>query len=315
MSTKRALILSLIFSIILTTIPWEELNGGPFRDKLVYLDYAEYGINKLNYLSFDTFFSYITNEWLWHYIILNINTYMPYIVFFNAISFLSLFSISFFLLKRHSIYSLLLIINPLVIDLVMSQYRMSLAMSLILIAIHLNKLKKLKIFMIGVAALIHTSVILFIVTYLGVLIAQRFVNRSSKIYLLYLITMGMLISFILSGFVDVILESVGDRRSDYPLEKLSSSLTYLSFWVLNFIFIVLYYLKRPIKKMSDSISIVVLSNITFNLVFGGYSTRILATMFPVIMDTNLRLGTYYKFLLFMVYILYTYLQWVYWLNY
>lgn len=315
MRTKRAIILSFIFASIIMTIPWEMLNGAPFRDKLVYLDYAQYGVNRINYVSFDTLYSYIFNEWLWHYIILNVDKYIPYISFFNGISFLTLFSMSFYLLKRHRVYSLILLVNPLVIDLVMSQYRISLAMSIILLAIHMKSNSKLKLIFICIASLIHTSVLLFIFTYCAILLISKLFSHRPKLYLTVLIFLGMCISIALSGAVNLILEAVGDRRAEYAVESLSSSLSYLSFWILNFFILIHFFVKHPIKNMNQSLSLVVLSEITFNVVSGGYSTRILSVMFPIIMSTNLRAGAYQKFLILMFFSVYSYLQWIYWFNY
>lgn len=315
MRTKRAIILSFIFASIIMTVPWEKLNGAPFRDKLVYLNYAQYGVNRLNYVSFDTFYSYFFNEWLWHYIVLNVEKYTSYTYFFNSISFLSLFSMSFYLLKRHRVYSLILLINPLVIDLVMSQYRISLAMSLILLAIHMKSKSRIRIVLIFIASLIHTSVLLFIFTYCTILLIWRLFGHKPKIYLSLLIFLGMSISIILSGAVNIILEGLGDRRAEYAIDSLSSSISYLSFWILNFFILIYFFSKHRVKNMNQSLSLVVLSEIAFNVIFGGYSTRILSVMFPVIMSTNLDTSVYQKFLILMFFSIYSYLQWIYWFNY
>lgn len=315
MRTNRAIVLSLLFASVIMIIPWEVIRGKDFYDKTNYFNYALYGVNRLEYVSFDSLFSYIFNEWLWHFIILNVDKYITYTYFFNGVSIISLFSMSFYLLKRQNIYSLILLVNPLVINLVMSQYRISFAMSVILLAIHIKKFKKLKFLLVFISTLIHSSVLIFIFIYLAILIAKKLLYRQHKIYLFILVLMGLSISLIMSGYVDVILEAVGDRRSDYETDSISSSVSYLSFWILNFFMLLLYYFKRPINHPHESISIVVLSNITFNVIFGGYSTRVLAVMFPVLMNTNLRIGAYYKILIFIVFVVYTYLQWVYWLNY
>lgn len=315
MRTKRAIILSFIFASIIMTVPWEKLNGAPFSDKLVYLDYAQYGVNRINYVSFDTIYSYVFNEWLWHYILLNVEKYISYINFFNSISFLSLFSIAFYLLKRHRVYSLILLINPLVIDLVMSQYRISLAMSIILLSVHIKSKSRLKIILIFIASLIHTSVLLFIFTYCAILLIWRLFSHKPKLYLALLIFLGMSISIALSGAVNIILESVGDRRAEYAIDGLSSSIGYLSFWILNLFILIYFFVKHPVKNMKQSLSLVVLSDIAFNAIFGGYSTRILSVMFPVIMSTNLHAAAYQKLLILMFFSVYSYLQWIYWLNY
>ena len=315
MRTNRAIVLSLLFASIIIVIPWEVIRGEDFHDKTNYFNYALYGINRLEYVSFDSLFSYIFNEWLWHFIILNVNKYITYTYFFNGVSILSLFSMAFYLLKRQSIYSLILLVNPLVINLVMSQYRISFAMSIVLLAIHIQRFKKLKFLLIFISTLIHSSVLIFIFVYLAILIAKKILYRQPKIYLFVLVLMGLSISMIMSGYVDIILDAVGDRRADYEIDNVSSSLSYLSFWILNFFILLLYYFRRPINNLNDSVSIIVLSNITFNVVFGGYSTRVLAVMFPILMNTNLRISAYYKILIFMVFSVYTCLQWVYWLNY
>ena len=315
MRTNRAIVISSFFALIMILIPWEELRGRDFPDKVNYLNYALYSVNRLEYVSFDSVFSYISNEWLWHFIVLNVNQYMSYICFFNALSLLSIFSMSFYLLKRQGVYSLLLLINPLVINLTMSQYRISFAMSIIILAINIKKYKKIRYVCVFIATLIHSSVLIFIFLYLGILFFKKVFSHNPNIYLCALVIMGLSASVIMSGYIDVVLNAVGDRRADYELDSVSSSLSYLSFWILNCFILLIYYFKRPINNINDSLSIVVLSDITFNTIFGGYSTRILSVMFPVIMTTNLKIGAYYRFFILIFFTVYTYLQWSFWLIY
>lgn len=315
MQPKRALLTSVIFALIILFTPWESFKENAFFDKSNYLEYALYGTNALEFRSFDSVFSYISQEWLWHFIILNIKDYMPYEIFFNGVSFISLLSIAYYMLRRNSLLSILLLINPLIINLVMSQYRISFAMSIVLTAIIFKKNKIIRNLLVAAACLIHTSTVLFVFSYILIVFLNKKLIRRPYLYNFCLIMIGMSISLMLSGFVDVILEAIGDRRTDYAIDDLSSSLSYLSFWIISFILVVINYLNRRFEYLYESVALVVLSNIAFNAIFGGYSTRVLAVFFPVIMSTLLHLKPSYRIPLIFLFFLYSVLQWYFWFNY
>src|SRR5690554_913820 len=108
------------YSILFTLIPWEKIRNLPFTDRENYLDYVYYGVNILDYRDFNSIYSYIFNEWLWHFIIKNIGQYISYEFFFHLISFSLIFCMTYFLVKNISIYASFFLLNPLIVDLALS---------------------------------------------------------------------------------------------------------------------------------------------------------------------------------------------------
>ena len=313
MKKKFTLLISLILAFLVLLMPWEELKNSGFVDREVYFNYVNYGTNILEYKNFNSITSYFSSEWLWHYILLKINGLIPYDYFFYSISLLTLTSMIYYLLVNSGFLSLFLLLNPLVIDLVYSQYRISLAIVLVFFSLHLKKYKILSSLLLISSISIHSSMAMFILMIIAVNIMSKLFNDKSKKLTLTLLLFGISISWILSGQIYVILSFLNDRRASYDIDRLSSSLSYLAFWFINLLFLIYSTLKYGIKSFDQKFSLVILSLISANIAFGGYSTRILAIFFPVIMKSNLELKIQARFFLFLIYFFYCAIQWNYWL--
>lgn len=313
MKTFFKLLLSVVLSFLTLLIPWENLRSADFADRNVYYNYVYNGVNILEYTDFTTLSSYFSAEFLWHFILLYIDNLMTYEDFFYLTSLLTLAMMFFYLIRNFSILSFLLVFNPLILDLVLSQYRLSFAVSLVLISVYLKNHKIISYTIFLCSLFIHSSIAIFLLIYLAINILTKFYNAKPKILLLLLCLTGIVISWILSGQIYAILSFLGDRRSEYDLERVSSSISYLSFWILNLLFLSYHSYKYGFKSLDSKLSILVLSLISANIVFGGYSTRILAVFLPVIFKANLEINTKIKSILFFIYFVYTTIQWSYWL--
>lgn len=314
MKKIKNILISFLISLVVILIPWSTLKGSEFTDKIGYLNYVYYRINVLEYKDFSKTSSYFSNEWLWHYLLLNINKIMPYELFFNIISLLAITLIVYYLIRKNSLFSSLLLLNPLIIDLVMSQYRISLALIFVLISVYMKSYRLIRFTLIILAAMIHSSVLLLVCVHFVITLITNSPIKNYRFQILCLVFFGMLLSWMLSGYVYILLEAIGDRRAEYNIEDVKSSILYLSFWVINF-FIVLYNSwKLGIKDYETKISIVILSLVTANLILGGYSTRFIALFLPVIMSNNLKLNNQTKVAVFIFYFIYCSAQWFYWVD-
>lgn len=305
---------SLVISIFIVIIPWEKIKGVEFTDKVNYLDYVYYGKNILEYRDFDNFISFISNEWLWHYLLLSIEGKVNYELFFLSISFFSLSTVIYYLINKNNVFYSILLLNPLLISMVMSQYRISLALGLVLMAIYLKNNIKLWYLLILAALLIHSSVVLFILVNFLINFVSKMNIKNNVFLVVIFILLGGLISFMLSDFIFVVLDYFGDRRSEYDTGNISSTFSYLSFWVFNLIIISYNSIKLGLRNYQEKISILILSVVSFNLIFDGYSTRFLAVFLPIIISTNLKLHPQLKSILIVVYIPYCLIQWIYWIQ-
>ncbi len=306
------------YSILFTLIPWENIRSLPFTDRENYLDYVYYGINILDYKDFNSIYSYIFNEWLWHYIIKGISQYISYEYFFYLISFSLIFCMTYFLVKNISIYASFFLLNPLIVDLALSQYRISLAIVFISLALFFYKNIFLRLLFFSIPIFIHTSALIFIVIFIFINILNKI--HWEKVNISYvLVLFGAFLSFLMSDYLNSILSFFGDRRDYSDIGRISSSFFYISFWLIVLIFLILnsnrYFNKLRWKNtLSQQYSLIILSMIAANIIFGGYSTRFLAVSFPVIIKSIYDINIKIRLIILFLYLIYLSIQWWFWMK-
>ncbi|SDY19029.1 hypothetical protein SAMN05421881_102211 [Nitrosomonas halophila] len=305
----------LIFVAAMLSVPWEALRGEAFRDKQVYYEYFLYGKLILEFREFESVIDYFIHEFLWHFSVhfLVHELEIPLDYIFLAISAFLLTVFSLYLVKQHGTLSLLLLINPLVIDLAFSQFRSALAIAC-LGAAFLVRRSSLAYAFAGIALLFHTAASIFIVINACVHFGQRYMARHGKSGLGaigFFVGLGVFVSLLIGPLREIILALLGDRRVHYPDQ--SSTFLYISFWSGLLIALILHAKKHALSK-AQSISAVILSLVTTNLFTGGYSTRFLATMFPFLVSSVLTIDRGIKPLILTAFVAYTALQWLFWLN-
>lgn len=301
------------FSYKFISLPWESWRNTEFRDRLVYFAYAESGKNIIDYTTFDPLLSYFKNEWLWHYLIQNVYKFTTYEFFFGLISFITVFTMSLILLKdrKKSYLTLIILFNPIIVDLVLSQFRICLALTIMLIAYLARNLKIISFVLLIAACLIHSSSFIFIFIAIAIFFTD---NKRKDVQTIILILLGMMLSILLGSFLQDILHIFNDRRSGYDIDRVNSSLSYLSFWILNLLILTHQAFKFKLSTFEQKYSLTILAMVTFNAIFGGYSTRFIAVTFPLIMKSNLTLSKYNKLILFGFYVVYLLFQWKFWLG-
>lgn len=311
--------LAVILATIAIYIPWDELRNLPFVDRRNYLAYFKYEENILDYVKLDHWYNYLTNEVLWH-------TAIPYliknqgiqpVIIFNSISFFCIFTFAFFVARYKNIYAVLLLINPLLITLSFDQMRSALSFSLLLWAFMLpRKLFFVSIAIAAITPLIHTSCALFIAIYAGLislsrLYSKRIINR--KMVITVLVMVGLLMSFAFGSLMHTVLEAMGDRRANRVLVDASEGVKYTLFWIL-FLGFCLFQGKNFYRNIICNYAVIILSFVSFNLIFGGYSLRFLATGLPFFCVTMFELDKTSQKIVIPIFIVYAIAQWYYWLH-
>lgn len=314
-------ILVIGFALVVVAVPWEEIfravNGYGFIDKGVYSDYFLNQISVLDYKEFNGVLSYVSNEFLWHYVIgwLVSNTGILIDHVFLTISFIVLLISGLLLAKWQGIYALPLLVNPLIIDFAFSQYRLALAISILGAAYLLHgQYRTVSVVLVLASLFIHSGTTLFILIYAAVWLVQwlsvRFRIGSSAVFAILFAT-GSFISLLIGPLREVILSAIGDRRAEY--HDMSSSLLYSLFWAA---LLVPFYLSRRHLVTLDyaHYALVIVAIVFVNLFHGGYSTRFLAATFPGLVAAILSLPGTMKILVTILFIVYAMLQWLYWLR-
>jgi hypothetical protein len=310
-----------IFVAAMMLVPWlsifEEIYGYGFVDREVYVEYFLYKESVLEYKEFGGIFSYISNEFLWHYLmayfINDIGVDIKYVFAFISILCLSVFGL--IVVKNHGPFALLFLVNPLVVDFAFSQLRMALAISLLGISyLLISRQKFAALIFVACSLLIHTAAIFFVLIYMSLRICDRYADRFrnghwAKFVLLCLV--GASISMAIGPLRVVILSLIGDRRVEYL--DMSSTLTYSLFWII-LLFAIGGGAKILLKEKYQQFSVVILSIVAVNVFHGGYSTRFLAASFPFLVSTVLSSRGVYGVMVIFLFAFYAMLQWLFWLR-
>jgi hypothetical protein len=305
----------LIYTAFIVSIPWEEIQGNPFSDRANYLIHFSSAYSPLDLIEPYDIIAYVTREALWHFLMRTlIDSFgIPIEIVFTIISFLCLGVFSFYLVRNHGYFSLILLINPLVIDLAFSQLRMAFALSLLGFAYFIQR-KSIAVILIVCTPFIHTAVVLFLFMYFSSILVANWAdnkNIEKNILYLFLLGCGALIALAIGPLREVILSYLGDRRVQYP--DASLSIRRSLFWMG--LLIPMYMQARSyLTKNDNAFVIIILSLVIFNAVFSGYPGRFLAATFPMIISSILtmrgvvKLGTLYLFIIHALF------QWYYWLS-
>lgn len=312
----RDFAIAIVFALLMTSLPWSDWQGAEFVDLKRYLHYFLHGQSILEYTEFKNPLDYLFSEALWHYSIFKLINEYGFSIhhIFKAISLLCVSTFSFFLIRRHGFLSLVLLINPLLVSLAMSQVRMALAFSLMLVAYMVRKKFIISLAFILAALFIHTSTLLFVSIYLVVKVISdnKIIHfKSSGSTFLLLCGLGLIVSLAIGPLREMILGYFGDRRAGYG--DASSSILYTSFWIS-----ILFFCWRQGRSFfSDEVNcfvVVILSLVGFNLLTGGYTTRFLAVALPMTMSAMLSFRPTDKSIFTFAYVAYCIFQWVYWLQ-
>jgi hypothetical protein len=305
-----------LLSIAYAFFPWESL-GITFEDLAVYLE-------RINLLVAGTdgdiptsgagFVYFISNEILWRWILSFIGAmFQDPRIGLGIISSFSLFVYSAFLLKRvNPFLAAYFLLNPLFIDLILSQVRISLAFSLLLIAAMANK-KMIRVAAAIAAIFIHTASIAFIVFFIILKLMLAKFHRLNFSYLcIFALAGGAVFALYLAFGLNFILSLIGDRRENYVAD--SSSFLFSSFWF--FLALMLCAGQRKISPQDRLVflySIAMLSIFFFSSMFGVYGSRFTAVALPLIVFSLSLLPPAYKIPGFYIFGLFQIVQWNYWI--
>lgn len=293
-------------------IPWDLFRDGLFSDVENYIVRVEY----LSGLGIEREFSGISllfSEALWKKILLLIANFSnDYALALKFVSFLSLLIYAFFCFRRVNILiGMILLFNPLFIDLYMGQLRMSLAFALVLIAYELRERKAAYIFLIASVS-IHASIFLIMAIFWSIAFASRRIE-SNRNYLISCMAISFGFVVFMKFGIDFILVAVEDKRANYSDVIASSSLKYSLFWL---ILASLFTLKSDLitKEQRDLVGfcVLIMSLFFFSSLLGQYGQRFMAISIPVVMCMLGTIKGYYKVYAFLAVVSFQIIQFVYW---
>lgn len=306
-------ITTLIFSLLFQIPGWpeifEKINFYPMIDRTVYkIKIITYNLSTDYIFDFDLL-SYFTREWLWNSSIAYLNRQVglnPDQIFF-IVTTIVIWRFAFEIASRANWLCILFLINPLVIDFAFSQLRLAFAMAILSFFWSGQRGRFITIVAYMVCTSIHTATILFAIMHFS---ANRFSAPTRKNLTILCLT-GTVIALAIGPFREIVLSGLEDRRATYS--DMSSSTTYLLFWVLMWMLLLSRW-KYSVVNFDGRYSIIVLSIVAVNIVTGGYSTRFIAAAFPSLIITMVKWPSKPVSLVLMIFMPYSILQWFYWLR-
>jgi hypothetical protein len=321
---RYAYIYALFYALCFAFFPWESLTPlEEFVDKANYLKMFNYFSDGMNYHVFEntSILSWVSNELVWaHFLNYAAQSGWNFNIFTSLVSTFIVFTYFLFIISETKLLNFkylfvvsILFINPIFVDIAISQLRSAFAMSIFLFFIFLYRKTNIKIFefLIFLTPAIHTVSVLFLIIYFGYkLISFKYQDKRRKIYPYVL---GVVAGIIMSTAWYYILDYFGDRRAIYS--DMSSSFSYMSFWIITSFALLFIKLKDSTSTLIVFIFFFFAGIFTVNTVFGAYASRFVALAYMSIVYLFLNIeNKSYRSLIFLGYFLFCSIQWFYWLT-
>jgi hypothetical protein len=305
------LIACIIFSAAIVYTPWNSITDV---DKFPDIDNYVTNISLISStLDSDSasFFAFLFSEPAWQIILVII--FLSNVEPYSALKLISTFCalcISIYVVRRtKNSVTLLLLWNPLIIDLIISQIRSALALSICLIAIQCQEKNK-RALLASIAALIHSATIVGIIFYF---VAKVVENKQPSIKNTVAAMITLLVATALSIGRTDILTLLGDRRVEYTIE--TGSLLYVAFWFLFAAVLMSASGKiHPEKKEESFLASCLMSLPTLTNLMETNGTRFLAIGFPILIVAISGLSKGMRACFYFAIVPYQAIQFLYWLK-
>lgn len=312
-------ILSILYAYVFVyLLPWTIWSGadGEIVDVVAYLDriiYLHEGGREAEHWGL----SWLLSEPLWKGIIILIGEWFTdYRAVLYFISFLIVFSYSYFIMKRVEFYvAIMFLTMPMFVDLSIAQIRSAVAFSIVLFAYDLasreNKSKVLPIILLILATLIHISMpVFYAIYYLLYWLDKRVEERK---YYLFAIGTALFLALFMKYGSNLILTMLGDRHAGYDEYISGSSVAYSITWFIIAIIIAIFGdFADKRKRVVAAYAITIMSFFFFSSILGIFAARYVAITMPFViiaisyLPKHIKQGTY---LFLFLYNLYSFKYW------
>ena len=300
--------------VALLFIPWEQIRSQPFVDRAVYMrNFARFP-TPLEFFDPSRPAQWITEEIGWHagvwFLIDDLG--IPLTSVLTALSVFSAVLFVAFMWRRGAALATPLLLNPIVVDLIFSQYRLSLAIALGLLAI-LVKSRIASPVLVLAGAIVHTAFVLFALAwFLSHRVARLVSTRTATAGFAagVSIALAVTVALALGPLLELVLNVIGDPRAGYG--HVSSSPLVHSLWLVGLAFALLqgeHFWRRPVNVFTAS----VLGIAVLDLVFPHYPSRILAGSFAAIAVSVMSFERSFSLMFLLLYVPYTAYHWSLWL--
>ena len=295
-------------------IPWHDIKY--FHDFEVYkfrvAELFSSGYNEEFYGVFILF-----SELLWT----NILQLLPlYFYDINAgitfISFVTLCIYIYFTITRvNFVIAFPLLFNPIFIDLIISQVRIGVSFSLLLVAYSLKRTVIIPVILIICATLIHTATLLLLSIFIALNYLKNFF-QDEKMYFKIALIFPMFIMFFIQVALLTIFDFFGDtERSVYITNPVYSSIFFTIPWFFFSFMIAILPKNSSIDDNIDFVAYAICmgSLFLFSSLFEFYGSRFVAVSFPLYIVSINCLSNQFRYPMFVILFLYQLTYFSYWL--
>jgi len=307
-------ILAFIYAgIYVFMIPWVEIQGKEFEDTANYLFriiYLQEGGKEAHF----TGIKWLLDEPVWKLIILFLGeAFEDYRLSLYFISFIAMAFYGSFFFRRVEFYVVMvLLLNPMSVNLFIEQVRITLAFGILLFAYDFSS-RYVQAFIALIAFMIHASMPIFIMVYF-ILYYYNSRVEARKYYLISLgIALGMAL-FMKFG-LDALLSAAGDRHAGYGDISAGSSIAYSIVWFMIASIIAIFAnFENDEERVLAGYAIVFMAFFFFGSILGVFAQRYVAVIMPIIiiaigyLPKHIKQGTY------MFLLIYDFLMFKYWLQ-
>jgi len=232
------------------------------------------------------------------------------------ISFTTLIVYMYFTITRvNFLLSLILLFNPIFIDLIISQVRIGISFSLLLVAYSLRKTIIIPIMLIVCATLIHTATLLLLAIFLALYFLKSFLNDNKKYF-----KGALILPIFIMLFIQVALLTIFDFFGDGGRATYFTNPTYspIFFTIPWFFFSIMIAILPKSSLIEDNIDFVAFaicmgSLFLFSSLFKFYGSRFVAISFPLFIISINCLSNQFRYPMFILLFLYQLVYLSYWL--
>ena len=284
-------------TIYVFLIPWVDILGREFADTANYIFrivYIQEGGKEAELSGI----KFLLDEPVWKGILYILGaTFQDYRFALYVISFIAMVLYGSFFFRRVEWYVvMLLLLNPMSVNLFIEQVRITLAFGILLVAYDIHS-KPIQLFLALIAFFIHASMPIFI----GLYYILYYYNSRVEPRKYYLITLGIALGMALfmKYGLDIILTIIGDRHAGYGDISAGSSIAYsISWFIISIMIAVFADFESDEERIIAGYAIVFMTFFFFGSILGVFAQRYVAVIMPLIviaigyLPPHLKQGTY-----------------------
>lgn len=284
-------------TIYVFLIPWVDILGREFADTANYIFRIVY-IQEGGKEAEISGIKFLLDEPVWRGILYILGvTFQDYRFALYVISFIAMVLYGSFFFRRVEWYVvMILLLNPMSVNLFIEQVRITLAFGILLVAYDIHS-KSIQLFLALIAFFIHASMPIFI----GVYYILYHYNSRVEPRKYYLITLGIALAMALfmKYGLDIILTIIGDRHAGYGDISAGSSISYsISWFIISIMIAVFADFQNDEERIIAGYAIVFMTFFFFGSILGVFAQRYVAVIMPLIiiaigyLPRHLKQGTY-----------------------